>query len=414
MELKVPGIDLFSAGNIGKGKDADELDSIKAVDEAHHNYEHVFINKKTDEIVGVILYGDTADINKDFLMIKKHKKVNDLITFSVLVKKGAAADGDSSMVADIDGSDIVCGCNDITKGEIVKAIHEKGLTSVAEVGKATRAGTSCGKCNPVIAEILKAELGDKVTADKDVLCSCIEYGHDEIMDADAIKKNHWTTTREVMDGMHWKTKDGCNKCLPALNFYLSVCFPHEHKDEKAARWANERYLANLQNNGTYSVVPRMTGGRVTADQLIALAQIAKKYNAPMVKITTQRIGIYGIKREDLSAIWKDLHDKAGMVSAEGYEQLSRETKACVSKDWCRFGTINSAHLADRIEEEFAEIDSPEKLKLGVSGCPRSCAESLTKDFGVIGYGGQYRMYIGGNNGTAIHVAEEVATVKTVD
>lgn len=410
MQLKVPGIDLFSAGQINNH--GEDNNSIKALDDVNRNYERVFVNKD-DEVVGVILYGDVTDSNRDFLMIKKHKPVDQLTPFSVLVKRGVAVNNTSNIADEMDDNDIVCGCNNITKGQIIKAIHDKNLSSVAEVGKATRAGTSCGKCKPIISAILKAELGDKAQADKDTLCSCTDLGHDEIMAA--IKKNHWTTSQQVMEGLHWKRKGGCNKCRPALNLYLSVCFPHEHKDEKPSRWANERYLANIQKDGTYSVVPRMTGGATTADQLIAFGKVAKKYHVPMVKVvTSQRLGMYGVKREDLPAIWKDLHDLGGMESSEGYEQSLRETKACVSKDWCRFGTIDCAHLAQRIEDEFKEIDSPKKLKLGVSGCPRSCAESLTKDFGVIGYGGQYRIYIGGNNGTTVHTGKEVATVKTED
>lgn len=410
MQLKVPGINLFSAGKINNHDEHNN--SIKALDDVNRNYERVFVNKN-DELVGVILYGDITDSSRDFLMIKKHETVDQLTPFSVLVKQGTAVNDTSNIADEMDDDDIVCGCNNVTKGQIVKAIRNQNLSSVAGVGKATRAGTSCGKCKPIIAAILKAELGDKAQADKDTLCGCTDLGHDEIMAA--IKKNHWTTSQQVMEGLHWKRKGGCNKCRPALNLYLSVCFPHEHQDEKPSRWANERYLANIQKDGTYSVVPRMTGGATTADQLIAFGKVAKKYHVPMVKVvTSQRLGMYGVKREDLPAIWKDLHDLGGMESSEGYEQSLRETKACVSKDWCRFGTIDCAHLAQRIEDEFKEIDSPKKLKLGVSGCPRSCAESLTKDFGVIGYGGQYRIYIGGNNGTTVHTGKEVATVKTED
>ncbi|MBO8442076.1 MAG: NAD(P)/FAD-dependent oxidoreductase [Firmicutes bacterium] len=406
IELKVPGIDLFSAGNINLSNDP-SIKSITAMDDSNRTYKRVFV--QNDVLVGIILYGDTTMGQRYFRMLKKHENINDYTPTSVLTK----ADGEEaeSEVASMSDDDIICGCNNVSKGEIVKAIREQGLTSVDEVGKITRAGTSCGKCKPLIQEILEAEVGDKAKAAGDSLCKCTDLGHDEIVNA--IRENHWTTTKEVFEGLNWRNPEGCNKCRPAINFYLGMCFPREHEDEKDSRWANERYLANIQRDGSYSVVPRMTGGELTPEALIKLCEIAQKYNVKTMKvITSQRMGLYGIKREDLPAIWKDINDLAGMESAEGYEQSLRETKACVGKEWCRHGTIYCAHLADRIEEEFKQIDYPKKLKLGISGCPRSCAEVLTKDFGVIGYGGQYRMYIGGNNGTRVCVAEELATVKT--
>ncbi|MCH4170600.1 MAG: nitrite reductase large subunit NirB [Lactobacillus sp.] len=403
IELKVPGIDLISAGQI---KEDGDVRSIIAQDGVNHAYKRIFV--KDGVVCGEILYGDVSDGNRYFSMIKRQDEIAQYQATGLLLTEGG---GDSTEdLASMPLDEIICGCNGVSKGTILDAIREEQLTSVAGVGKATRAGTSCGKCKPTIEALLQLELGDKAQAMTETMCPCTDLGYDAIITA--IKTNHWLTSAAVRRGLNWRTEEGCDKCRPALNYYLNMLFPTEHQEEITARWANERYLANIQKDGTFSVIPRMAGGKTSPEQLIKIAKVAEKFHVPMIKVVNaQRIGLYGIRKADLPKVWHDLD----MDSGEAYEKTAtREVKACVGKNWCRFGTIDSAGLAELIDRNYVGIDTPHKVKLGVAGCPRNCAEVLTKDFGVIGIEGGYQLYIGGNNGTQVVEASLLTTVKTED
>ncbi|MFD1672757.1 nitrite reductase large subunit NirB [Agrilactobacillus yilanensis] len=402
IELKVPGIDLISAGHI---KENDQVKSIIAMDEVNNAYKRIFV--KDGIVCGEILYGDVSDGNRYFGMIKHQEDIQEYQA-TALLYNGQADDGND--VASMPLDEIVCGCNGVTKGTILDAIREKDLTSVEGVGKATRAGTSCGKCKPVIEALLKLELGDKAEGMHEVMCDCTTLSYEAIIKA--IKENHWLTSAEVRAGLNWLNPDGCDKCRPAINYYLNMLFPGEHKEEVSARWANERYLANIQNDGTFSVIPRMIAGRTTPEQLIKIAKVAEKFHVPMIKVVNaSRIGLYGIRKEDLPKVWHELD----MDSGEAYEKTAiREIKTCVGKDWCRFGNINTETLAEKLDVAFAGIDTPHKVKLGITACPRNCSEVLTKDFGVIGIDGGYQLYIGGNNGTQVVAASLLDVVETED
>lgn len=398
--LKVSGCDLYSAGQI---QEDEEVEGVEIYNSHDHVYKKIFL--KAERVVGAVLYGDTDDGTRFFNMMKKREPIEDYTLVSLLQKVGEAAE---SSVADMADDETICGCNGVTKGKIVNAIVEDGLTSVAEVTKATKAGNSCGKCKPQIAELLEHTLGGAFVASKPAgICDCTDLTRDQIVTQ--IRAKGLKTSKEVRNVLGWKNEGGCPKCRPAVNYYLNMVYPHEHEDEKASRFANERYHANIQNDGTFSVIPQMRGGVTNPDQLIRLGEVAKKYDVPLVKVTgSQRIGLYGISKEDLPKVWKDL----GMRSASAYAKKTRSVKSCVGKEFCRFGTQYTTRLGIRLEKMFEYIDTPHKFKMGVSGCPRSCVESGVKDFGVIGVENGFQIFIGGNGGTEVTKGQFLTTVET--
>lgn len=400
--LKVSGCDLYSAGHIVESPEIKGIEIFNSVD---NNYKKVFL--KDGEVVGAVLYGNTDDGSRFYNMMKKHESIEDYTLVSLLTKGGEEA---SNSIEDMADDETICGCNGVDKGTIVKAIKENGLTSVDEVTKATKAGNSCGKCKGQIGEILQYALGDDFVAAKPSgICACTDLTRDQIVTQ--IRAKGLKTSKEVRHVLDFKDKNGCPKCRPAINYYLNMVYPYEHKDEKESRFANERYHANIQNDGTFSVIPQMRGGVTDADQLIRLGEVAKKYDVPLVKVTgSQRVGLYGLKKDELPQVWKDL----GMRSASAYGKKTRSVKSCVGKEFCRFGTQYTTRLGIRLEKTFEYIDTPHKFKMGVSGCPRSCVESGVKDFGVISVENGYQLYIGGNGGTEVTKGQFLTTVETED
>ena len=400
--LKVSGCDLYSAGKI---IEEDGIQGIEAYDGLSRTYKKIFV--KDHRVVGAVLYGDTSEGSRYYNMIKKGETIDAYTSVSLLHKAGEA---EGLNIADMADDETICGCNGVDKGTIVQAIKDEGLTSVGEVTQYTKAGNSCGKCKGQIGEILAFTLGDDFVAQKPTgICACTDLTRDQIVTQ--IRAKGLKTSKEVRHVLQFKDEGGCPKCRPAINYYLNMIYPHDHEDEKASRFANERYHANIQNDGTFSVIPQMRGGVTDADQLITLGQVAKAYDVPLVKVTgSQRIGLYGVKKEQLPEIWEAL----GMRSASAYAKKTRSVKSCVGKEFCRFGTQYTTRLGIRLEKTFEYIDTPHKFKMGVSGCPRSCVESGVKDFGVIGVENGFQIYVGGNGGTDVVVATLLTTVETED
>lgn len=400
--LKVSGCDLYSAGQIVENDDIHGIEIFNSIDNI---YKKVYLNQ--GQVVGAVLYGDTDDGSRFYNMMKKHESLEDYTLVSLLHK---GDDTGSVSIADMADDETICGCNGVNKGTIVNAITKEGHTSVNEVTQSTKAGNSCGKCKKQIGEILQYTLGDDFVAAKPSgICSCTELTRDQIVTQ--IRAKGLKTSKEVRRVLNFKDKNGCPKCRPAINYYLNMVYPLEHQDKQDSRFANERYHANIQNDGTFSVIPQMRGGVTDPDQLIKLGEVAKKYNVPLVKVTgSQRIGLYGLNKEELPNVWKDL----GMRSASAYGKKTRSVKSCVGKEFCRFGTQYTTRLGIRLEKTFEYIDTPHKFKMGVSGCPRSCVESGVKDFGVISVENGYQIYIGGNGGTDVTVGQLLTTVETED
>lgn len=400
--LKVSGCDLYSAGQIVENAEIKGIEIFNSVD---NNYKKIFL--KDGNVVGAVLYGDIDDGSRFYNMMKKGESTEYYTLVSLLTKGGEEA---SLSIADMADDETICGCNGVDKGTIVNAITENGFTTVEEVTAKTKAGNSCGKCKPQIAQILQHTLGDDFVAAKPAgICGCTDLTRDQIVTQ--IRAKGLKTSKEVRHVLNFKNKGGCPKCRPAINYYLNMVYPHDHEDERESRFANERYHANIQNDGTFSVIPQMRGGVTDADQLIRLGEVAKKYHVPLVKVTgSQRVGLYGVKKEELPNIWEDL----GMRSASAYGKKTRSVKSCVGKEFCRFGTQYTTRLGIRLEKTFEYIDTPHKFKMGVSGCPRSCVESGVKDFGIISVENGFQIYIGGNGGTEVEKAEFLTTVETED
>jgi len=406
-KLKVTGIDVFSAGDfLGN----DQTEEIIFQDPGIGVYKKLVI--QDNQIKGAVLYGDTVDSTWYFELMRDNIDISamrDKMLFGQ-AHLGDAGHGESRVALMSDDTE-VCGCNGITKGHIIKAITEKKLFTLEEVKLHTKASSSCGSCTGLVEQILASVVGDYSTTPKQKpICNCTDATHDEIRET--IKKDHLTSIEEVFKKLRWKTPDGCSTCRPALNYYLLSTFPKESKDDYQSRFINERVHANIQKNGTYSVVPRMWGGITTPNELRAIADVADKYQVPTVKVTGgQRIDLFGIKKNDLPNIWSDLN-KAGLISGHAYGKSLRTVKTCVGSEWCRFGTQDSTQMGIDLEKMTWGSWTPHKFKMAVSGCPRNCAEATIKDFGVVGVDSGWELHIGGNGGIKVRVTDLLCKVKT--
>ncbi|OBY90326.1 nitrite reductase large subunit [Pseudomonas sp. AU11447] len=408
-KLKVTGIDLFSAGQFMGGEGTE---TITLSDPIGGVYKKLVI--KDDVLVGACLYGDTADGGWYFRQIRENHNVaqiRDHLMFGESSLGDVGHQGQNS-AANMPDTAEVCGCNGVCKGTIVKAIQENGLFSVDEVKKHTKAASSCGSCAGLVEQILISTVGgaaDVKPKSEKAICGCSDLNHGQVRQA--IREHHLITLGSAMRFMDWRTPDGCATCRPALNYYLISTWPGEAKDDPQSRLINERAHANIQKDGTYSVVPRMWGGVTNAAELRRIADVADKYQVPMVKVTGgQRIDLLGVKKDDLPAIWKELD----MPSGHAYGKSIRTVKTCVGSEFCRFGTQNSTQLGIDLEHDLFNMWSPHKVKLAVSGCPRNCAEAGIKDIGIIGVDSGWELYIGGNGGIKTEVAEFFVKLTTAD
>ncbi|KLK90806.1 nitrite reductase [Microvirga vignae] len=396
-KLKVTGIDLFSAGDFSEANDRQD---IVLRDVARGIYKRIVL--KDNRIVGTVLYGETADGSWFFDLLRKESDVSELrdtLIFGQSYVGGVPLDPMAAVAALPDDAEI-CGCNGVCKGKIVQTITDKGLSTLADVRAHTKASASCGTCTGLVEQVMALTLGDKFSrAATEPMCGCTDLGHDEVrrlIHAAGLK-----SIPAVMQELGWKTSCGCAKCRPALNYYLLCDWPEEYEDDGRSRYINERVHANIQKDGTYSVVPRMWGGLTNPRELRAIADVAEKYGIPTVKVTGgQRIDLLGVRKEDLPAVWADLND-AGMVSGHAYAKGLRTVKTCVGRDWCRFGTQDSTGLGVKIEKFMWGSWTPAKVKMGVSGCPRNCAEATCKDVGVICVDSGFEIHFAGAAGLHI-------------
>uniref|UniRef100_UPI0035B4ABE3 nitrite reductase large subunit NirB n=1 Tax=Hylemonella sp. TaxID=2066020 RepID=UPI0035B4ABE3 len=407
-KLKVTGIDLFSAGNFMGGEDTEE---IVMSDPAGGVYKKLVL--KDDKLIGACLYGDTVDGSWYFKLLRDGRTVSDIrdkLMFGESNIGDAGHEGHSKAAAMAD-SDEVCGCNGVTKGTICKAIKDKGLFTLDEVRKHTKASASCGSCTGLVEQILMFTAGGdySATPKTKAMCGCTDHGHQAVREA--IVANKLLTIADVFKFMNWKTPNGCASCRPAVNYYLISSWPKEAKDDPQSRFINERSHANIQKDGTYSVIPRMWGGETTADELRRIADAVDKYKIPTVKVTGgQRIDLLGVKKEDLQAVWNDI----GMPSGHAYAKALRTVKTCVGSEWCRMGTQDSTQMGKDLERAMWRMYAPHKVKFAVSGCPRNCAEAGIKDVGIIGVDSGWEMHIAGNGGIKTEVAHFFTKLKTAE
>ncbi len=405
-KLKVTGIDLFSAGRFTGG---DGTEEIAMSDPARGVYKKLVI--QDDKLVGACLYGDTVDGSWYFKLLREGRSIAGLRDrlLAGQANLGDAGHQGRSQAAALADADEVCGCNGVSKGAICRAIRDKGLFTLDEVRKHTKASASCGSCTGLVEQIIMATAGGDYSATprKKAVCACTDHSHQELRDA--IRSNRLTTVAAAMAFLEWRTPDGCATCRPAINYYLISTWPKEARDDPQSRLVNERSHANIQKDGTYSVVPRMWGGETTAAELRRIADVVDKYRIPTVKVTGgQRIDLLGVKKEDLPGVWRDI----GMPSGHAYAKALRTVKTCVGSEWCRFGTQDSTQMGKDLERALWRMYAPHKVKLAVSGCPRNCAEAGIKDVGVIGVDSGWELYVGGNGGIKTEVAQFLCKVKT--
>ncbi len=407
-KLKVTGIDLFSAGDFMGGDGAEE---IVMSDPFGGVYKKLVI--KDDKLIGACLYGDTVDGSYYFKLLRDGRSVagiRDKLMFGESNIGDTGHEGHSKAASMPDNAE-VCGCNGVTKGAICKAIKEKGLFTLDEVRKHTKASASCGSCTGLVEQILMFTAGGDYSATPKLkaMCSCTDHGHQAVRDA--IRDNKLLTIGEVYKTMAWRTPNGCASCRPAINYYVTSTWPKEAKDDPQSRYINERSHANIQKDGTYSVIPRMWGGETTSSELRRIADAVDKYKIPTVKVTGgQRIDLLGVKKEDLVNVWKDI----GMPSGHAYAKALRTVKTCVGSEWCRMGTQDSTQMGKDLEKAMWRMYAPHKVKFAVSGCPRNCAEAGIKDVGIIGVDSGWEMYVGGNGGIKTEVAHFFTKLKTAE
>ena len=414
-KLKVTGIDLFSAGNFmgkasGRAEDAD-CEEIVMSDPFGGVYKKLII--KDDKLVGACMYGDTVDGSWYFKLLREGRTVHDIrdkLMFGESNIGDTGHEGHSKAATMLD-ADEVCGCNGVTKGAICKAIKEKGLFTIEEVKKHTKASASCGSCTGLVEQLLMFTAGGDYSRapTKKAMCACTDASHQDVRDA--VRKEHFLTIAGVYKAMAWRTPNGCSSCRPAVNYYLISTWPKEALDDPQSRFINERSHANIQKDGTYSVIPRMWGGETTSSELRRIADVVDKYKIPTVKVTGgQRIDLLGVRKEDLVNVWKDI----GMPSGHAYAKALRTVKTCVGSEWCRFGTQDSTQMGKDLERAMWRMYAPHKVKFAVSGCPRNCAESGIKDVGIIGVDSGWEMYVGGNGGIKTEVAHFFVKLKTAE
>ena len=308
-KLKVTGIDLYSAGDFAEGDDREE---IVLRDGTAGIYKRLVL--KDNKIIGAVLYGETADGPWFFDLLKKQTDISQMretLIFGQAYQGGAPLDPMAAVAALPDDAEI-CGCNGICKSKITDTITQKGLTSLDDVRAHTKASSSCGTCTGLVEQLMVLTLGDTYNPTAvQAMCGCTDLGHADVRRL--IKAKELKSIPQLMQELEWKTSCGCAKCRPALNYYMVCDWPDEYADDYQSRFINERVHANIQKDGTYSVVPRMWGGMTSSSELRAIADVVDKFDIPAVKVTGgQRIDMLGIKKEDLPAVWSDL-GKAGFV-----------------------------------------------------------------------------------------------------
>jgi nitrite reductase (NADH) large subunit len=399
-KLKIMGVDVFSAGEISDKLDGSEV--IRYEDPSLGIYRKLTL--KDGKLAGVILVGDTADSHRYMDWLRTAK---DLVAIRRQLLFPAPADDTGIDVAQLAVGDTVCGCMGVTKGAIIEAIHEKGVNTLAQLKECTRASTGCGSCTGLCQSLLKAVAPEFREEVKSTICSCIRFAEDQLREI--LRSQRIRSVQDVLE--IYGNGVGCEVCKPALSYMLDMLWCGDHDEDRSARFINDRVHANIQKDGTFSVVPRIRGGVTSAAELRRIADVAEKYSVPMVKITgSQRIDLLGVKKSDLPAIWADL----GMPSGQAYTKGVRMVKTCVGSDFCRFGVQDSTTAGIELERRLENLFTPHKVKMGAVGCPRNCAEATVKDIGLIGQEGSWQVVVGGAAGKKVRKADLLITVETTE
>lgn len=387
-KLKVMGVDLVSVGDVGRGE------TVTVSDPAAGIYRKLAV--EDGKLTGAVLMGDTRGYELLLDFAKTGTEITDPL--ATLAKASEAT------AAELPDTAQVCNCNGVCKGDIVSAIRDRGLTGTQEVVAVTRAGSGCGSCKTIVAELVQIETGGSGD-EQAYLCPCRKLTGADI--AEQIREHGAQSVSDVAECCGAGRE--CGGCNPGIAYLVSEINDNRHREERRARYINDRVHANIQKDGTFSVVPRIYGGVTSPDELRRIADVADKYEVPMVKITGgQRIDLLGVKKEQLPAIWEEL----GMPSGHAYAKAVRTVKTCVGSEFCRFGLDDSIATGIELEHEWEGLYTPHKVKAAVSGCPRNCAESSTKDIGLIAVEGGWQIRIGGAAGASVREGDILATVET--
>jgi nitrite reductase (NADH) large subunit len=399
-KLKIMGVDIFSAGSIDEGHPG--VETIRYEDPSAGVYKKLLL--KDNRLRGVILVGDTEDERR---YTEWMRSATDLAPLRRQLLSPLPVADSGLEIAELPDSEPICGCNGVRKGDIIQAIHAHGITTLSHLKECTRASTSCGSCTNLCQQLLRAVAPEFREETKTTLCSCLPFSFEQIRDI--VRGQQLKSVQEVLNV--YGNRKGCEVCKPALSYMLDMLWCGGHDEDRSARFINDRVHANIQKDGTFSVIPRMRGGVTSAAELRQIADVAEKYNVPMVKVTgSQRIDLLGIRKSDLPKVWADL----GMPSGQAYTKGVRMVKTCVGTEFCRFGVQDSTHAGIELERRLENLFTPHKVKMGTVGCPRNCAEATVKDIGMVGQDGSWQVVVGGAAGKSVRKADLLITVDTTE
>jgi nitrite reductase (NADH) large subunit len=398
-KLKIAGVDVFSAGD---WSDAGGAEPVRYEDRALGIYKKVVVRE--GRVSGLILVGDTSDSHRYMDWMRTDADVTEHRRQLLF----PAPSGDVGLdVAEMADTSTVCGCVGVTKGAIIHAIHELGVNTLSQLKETTRASTGCGSCSKLCQDLLRAVAPEFEEDGKKVLCACVPFPEDKLREI--LRSQRLRSVQDVLE--IYGNGKGCEVCKPALSYMLDMLWCGDHDEDRSARFINDRVHANIQKDGTFSVIPRIRGGVTSPDELRRIADVADRYSVRMVKITgSQRIDLLGVKKADLPAVWADL----GMPSGQAYTKGVRMVKTCVGTEFCRFGTQDSTAAGIEMEKRFEQLFTPHKVKMATVGCPRNCAEATVKDIGLVGQEGGWQVVVGGAAGKSVRKADLLTTVETTE
>jgi nitrite reductase (NADH) large subunit len=394
-KLKLLGVDVAMFGDPFTQREPTK--EIALHDLVNNVYKKLVVSDDAKRLLGGILVGDTQDYGALLSLARGRKPLTVPPEELIIGKRGDGAG------VPIDDDAQVCSCNNVTRGQICSKIREGNCSSIGELKSSTRAGTGCGGCVPMMSDILTAELSAAGKAPSRHICEHFQFSRQELFEIVAVRgyRSFAEIVEKVGRGF------GCEQCKPAVASILASVHNDPILDHETVQDTNDRFLANVQRGGLYSVVPRIPGGEITPEKLIALGEVAKKYGL-YTKITGgQRIDMFGAQLNQLPDIWEELIS-AGFESGHAYGKAVRTVKSCVGSSWCRYGIQDSVAFAIRVEERYKGIRAPHKLKSAVSGCVRECAEAQSKDFGIIATEKGWNLYVCGNGGAKPRHADLLA------
>ena len=399
-KLKIMGVDVFSAGDIGENTPGNDV--VRFEDPALGIYKRLTVRE--NRLAGIILVGDTSDSHRYMDWLQSKQDLTEMRRTLLYPQPTSDAGFDAAAVPD---SKVICGCHGVSKGAIIRAIQDQGLSTLGQIKEHTRASTGCGSCTELCQQLLRAVVPTAEAEEKKSLCRCVPMSEEKLREV--VRSQRIRSVQGILNA--YGNGVGCEVCKPALSYMMDMVWCGEHQEDRSARYVNDRVHANIQKDGTYSVVPRIRGGVTSAEELRRIADVAEKYKVRMLKITgSQRIDLLGIQKADLPKVWAEL----GMPSGQAYTKGVRMVKTCVGTDFCRFGVQDSTSAGIELERRFENLFTPHKLKMGVVGCPRNCAEATVKDIGLIGQEGSWQVVVGGAAGKKVRKADLLITVESTE